>query len=167
MTTILAVFLRGSGCVGFCSARCYNAMPPEKRKGRSSNPDYARSDSHCDCICGGANHAMGLARSIKNRDRNIGLTLEAKQCFALEHGYAADDLVVIDRLSVHGYEKARRRADAMFDPKPLPLFECEGFGGKRRTERRRPARETQRGAGAVPSPNGITNTVKAPHPLRF
>ena len=38
-----------SGVVGRCDAKCYNAQHPE-----------------CECICGGANHGVGLARALEN-----------------------------------------------------------------------------------------------------
>lgn len=38
-----------SGCVGRCDARCYDAKLPD-----------------CDCICGGANHGVGLERAAAN-----------------------------------------------------------------------------------------------------
>jgi hypothetical protein len=153
MTTIIAVYDRHR-CLGFCSAKCYNALPPSQRKGRDGGK-YDRGDAVCDCICGGANHAMGLTRAIKNRARGVGLTLEAKQCFALEHGYAVDDLVVIDRLSVRDWNKARRLANETFNPTPLPLFECEGFGGNHLSEGRRTARG--RGEPWDIQHQGITN----------
>ena len=151
MTTIIAIYDRHR-CVGFCSAKCYNAMPIEKRKGRSNNPAYARSDSICDCICGGANHGMGLTRAVKNRQRRVGLTPEAKDAFAREHNLDPADLVVIDRLVVQSFYKARRLVNEAFNQKPLPLFECEGLGVTNLSEGRRRTRKAQHGAGTVPTP---------------
>lgn len=37
------------GCTGKCDANCYNATGPE-----------------CDCICGGANHGVGLKKAQEN-----------------------------------------------------------------------------------------------------
>ena len=38
-----------SGVVGRCDAKCYNAQHPG-----------------CECICGGRNHGVGLARALEN-----------------------------------------------------------------------------------------------------
>ena len=38
-----------SGVVGRCDAKCYNAQHPE-----------------CECICGGRNHGVGLARALES-----------------------------------------------------------------------------------------------------
>jgi len=37
------------GCVGRCDAKCHDA-----------------EGTHCDCICGGANHGAGLAQAMAN-----------------------------------------------------------------------------------------------------
>lgn len=39
----------GDHCIGKCDANCYNATHPE-----------------CDCICGGKNHGVGLAKAQDN-----------------------------------------------------------------------------------------------------
>lgn len=147
MTTIIAVYDRYH-CLGFCSAKCYNAMPLADLKGRGEK-NYPRCESVCDCICGGANHAMGLTRSIKNRARGIGLMAKDRERFAAEHGRQVEDIVVIDRLSVQDYEKARRMASEALDPSPLPLFECVGFGGNHLSEGRRTANGGRRGASST------------------
>ena len=46
--TLMAVST-SDGCVGRRDARCYNAHSPD-----------------CGCICGGANHGAGLARTVDN-----------------------------------------------------------------------------------------------------
>ena len=46
MTTVLAVY-NGEGCVGRCDAKCHEATTRE-----------------CDCICGGRNHGIGIARAL-------------------------------------------------------------------------------------------------------
>jgi hypothetical protein len=48
MATLIAVY-NSDGCVGRCDAKCYNA----KVEG-------------CDCVCGGANHGVGLAKAQDN-----------------------------------------------------------------------------------------------------
>lgn len=49
MTTLIAVY-NSDGCVGRCDAKCYDARP----------------GSSCDCVCGGANHAVGRAQAEAN-----------------------------------------------------------------------------------------------------
>ena len=48
VTTLIAVWTAG-GCAGSCDARCYTAVGEE-----------------CECICGGVNHAAGLAQAASN-----------------------------------------------------------------------------------------------------
>lgn len=48
MATLIAVYT-SSGCVGRCDAKCHDAQSPE-----------------CDCVCGGANHGVGIDQAIKN-----------------------------------------------------------------------------------------------------
>ena len=48
MTTLIAVY-NSSGVVGRCDAKCHNATHPD-----------------CDCVCGGANHGVGLKQAISN-----------------------------------------------------------------------------------------------------
>jgi hypothetical protein len=48
MTTLIKVY-NGDVCVGRCDGRCYDA-----------------DKSYCDCICGGANHGVGLDQAIFN-----------------------------------------------------------------------------------------------------
>jgi hypothetical protein len=121
MTSILTVYSRGRGFLGSCDARCYAAEMPSKTKGKMGR-QYARGDDGCRCICGGANHAMGLTRAIRNRNRRVGLRLGDRKRFALRFELPADDLVVVDRLSIKDVYAARRWAVSYFDPAPLPLF---------------------------------------------
>lgn len=46
---ILITKTDSSGHVRHCDEKCYNAHEPE-----------------CDCVCGGINHGIGLARAIAN-----------------------------------------------------------------------------------------------------
>lgn len=48
MTTLIAAY-DSDGCVGRCDAKCYNA-----------------TGEHCDCVCGGANHGVGLKQALEN-----------------------------------------------------------------------------------------------------
>jgi hypothetical protein len=48
MTTLIAYY-NSDGCVGRCDAKCYNAKGPK-----------------CECICGGANHGVGLKQAETN-----------------------------------------------------------------------------------------------------
>ncbi len=48
MTTLIAVY-NNDGCKGRCDTRCYEAR-----------------ELHCDCVCGGHNHGVGLERAVEN-----------------------------------------------------------------------------------------------------
>jgi len=48
MTTVISAY-NSSGCIGRCDAKCHVATHPD-----------------CDCICGGANHGVGLKQAIQN-----------------------------------------------------------------------------------------------------
>lgn len=48
MTTLMTIYTDGAK-VGQCDARCYNATSPA-----------------CSCICGGANHGVGLRKAAAN-----------------------------------------------------------------------------------------------------
>jgi len=50
MTTLIEAH-NSSGCIGRCDAKCYNAEHPD-----------------CQCICGGANHGVGLAKAVENTE---------------------------------------------------------------------------------------------------
>jgi hypothetical protein len=51
MTTLIAVY-NSDGCVGRCDAKCYNAKGDK-----------------CECICGGANHGVGLKQADANTQK--------------------------------------------------------------------------------------------------
>jgi len=53
MMAILIEVRNGSGIVGRCDARCYDAKSP-----------------HCDCICGGANHGKGKEAATENAKKH-------------------------------------------------------------------------------------------------
>jgi hypothetical protein len=44
-----------------CNARCYNG----------------KKETHCKCICGGANHAVGLEKALDNARRLFGMSEES------------------------------------------------------------------------------------------
>jgi hypothetical protein len=120
MTTVLAVHSRRR-CIALCDARCHNALQPTQLK--------EPRRSACECICGGANHGLGLNHAIHNISaRQVGLTPEALQAFAQRRGLNPDELLVIDRTRVREHQ-ARKLARKMLAPEPLvrgeDLFACE------------------------------------------
>lgn len=48
MATLIAAY-NSEGCIGRCDAKCYNAK-----------------SGICQCICGGANHGVGVNQAIDN-----------------------------------------------------------------------------------------------------
>lgn len=48
MTTLISVY-NSSGCIGRCDDKCHSATGPD-----------------CDCVCGGANHGVGLQKAMTN-----------------------------------------------------------------------------------------------------
>lgn len=120
MSTLVAVYAM-KGCVGICDARCYNAMQPTLLK--------EPRRSACQCICGGANHALGLDRAIKSIARGVGLSPEALQAFAKSRKLNADELVTIDRIRIQSAHRARKLSLELLNPTPLipgeDLFACE------------------------------------------
>lgn len=142
MTTLLAVYLRPGRCVGVCDARCYNAMQPSQLKEPRRNA--------CKCICGGANHGMGLGRAVKNcAERAVGQRRSDIEAFAQQRGFLPSALLVIDRLRANDYV-ARGLAKVRFDPAPIKpddLFYCEGLATAPTSEAPEPAL----GSGGEPS----------------
>jgi predicted RNase H-like HicB family nuclease len=59
MATLIAAY-NSDGCIGRCDAKCYNA-----------------TCDHCDCICGGANHGVGLKQAIQNTEEMAEKWIEA------------------------------------------------------------------------------------------
>jgi hypothetical protein len=53
MATLIAVYKQGK-CIGRCDAKCYAGKHP-----------------HCDCICGGANHGVGLKQASDNTQEMV------------------------------------------------------------------------------------------------
>jgi hypothetical protein len=122
MTSLLAVYHRDGRCVGYCGSGCYNALLPSQLKEPRRNA--------CVCICGGANHAAGRARAIKNHEKGVGIRRSDIEAYAQIIGENPDDLVVVDRLRVQSKDAARRLAVAMLHPKPIgsdDLFYCEAL----------------------------------------
>lgn len=72
MTTLIAAY-NSEGCIGRCDARCYNA-----------------TCGTCDCICGGANHGVGLKQAIDNTADYADKMLEA---YGLENPYERADVL--------------------------------------------------------------------------
>jgi hypothetical protein len=91
MTTVLAVY-NSEGCVGRCDANCYNATNP-----------------HCNCICGGKNHSLGLERAIQHNHEFVGLTDEDLKRFAEERGYDPQTLKVYDTLKTPARQIRKER----------------------------------------------------------
>jgi hypothetical protein len=58
---VILIEVRNSeGVVGRCDAHCYNAKEP-----------------HCECICGGKNHGVGLQRAIENTREQVEQWIES------------------------------------------------------------------------------------------
>lgn len=49
MSTMIAAYGSDGECMGRCDAKCYNA-----------------TCEHCDCICGGMNHGVGVNKATEN-----------------------------------------------------------------------------------------------------
>jgi hypothetical protein len=92
MTTVLAVY-NSDGCVGRCDKNCYDAVRP-----------------NCHCICGGVNHGQGLAQAVEHNKEQFGLRPEDLKRFADSHGFACEELRVVDRLRVPNRRSARKQA---------------------------------------------------------
>jgi hypothetical protein len=110
MTTLLGVYSQSRGCVGFCDKRCYDGMLPSRLKEPRRNC--------CICICGGANHGMGLERALRNIERGVGLSQADLVAFAELRGLDAGELVVLDRARLQSKYSAIRLAKEY-------LFTCE------------------------------------------
>jgi hypothetical protein len=95
MTTVVAVY-KFSGCVGRCDANCHEAKSPE-----------------CTCICGGANHGVGLKQAMANTARGIGLNGDYVASYAKLRGIT-ETMVSIDRVLLKGRAKALKRARKKF-----------------------------------------------------
>jgi hypothetical protein len=116
MTTVIGVYKRTGKrvkCVGVCNARCHDALQPTQLKEPRRNC--------CLCICGGANHGLGLEHAVANQARGIGMRPEDRVRFAHEHGYDPDDLVVINRMVTTEW-RARRLAYRRLLALPPPEY---------------------------------------------
>jgi hypothetical protein len=121
MTTLLSVHSK-QRCISTCDARCYNGMQPSELK-------EPRRDA-CICICGGANHGVGLNHAVYNvNTRGVGLRRADLEAYAFAHGHDPDELVVVDGLRSKTAYMARKRALQRLEPAPLvpgeDLFACE------------------------------------------
>src|SRR4051812_11990200 len=92
MTTIIAVY-NTARCISRCDATCYNAIHPK-----------------CRCICGGANHGKGEDKALENSAERIGLRPDDLRTFAAAHGFACEEVRVVDRLIVPDNRHARQQA---------------------------------------------------------
>ncbi|MFI7467386.1 hypothetical protein [Nonomuraea sp. NPDC049646] len=70
MSTLIALYL-GRALVGRCDANCYNGL-----------------DLRCTCVCGGANHGVGLAAAVAQTRQMVALWLDDRR----EDGWAFDDV---------------------------------------------------------------------------
>jgi alpha-galactosidase/6-phospho-beta-glucosidase family protein len=107
MATVVGVYKRTGNrvkCVGVCNGRCHEAMQPTQLKEPRRNA--------CMCICGGANHGLGLAHA---KWRRAGLRPADLARFAQEHGHNPEDLVVIDRMRTSEWT-ARKLARQVLQP---------------------------------------------------
>lgn len=86
MATVLAVY-DSDGCVGRCDARCHDAYLPA-----------------CDCICGGRNHGVGVARAVANTREHVEQLVGPEALAAFNHRHmlnatrveAGDDITQLD-----------------------------------------------------------------------
>jgi hypothetical protein len=106
MTTVIAVY-KHSGCVGRCDANCHQAKSPE-----------------CTCICGGANHGVGLKQAMANTARRVGLNDSDVETYTRLRGIT-DPVVAIDRLMLKGRAVALKRARKMIGEPTLPMFQAD------------------------------------------
>jgi hypothetical protein len=108
MACIMAVYNDKGRCISLCSARCYNAKPPS---------EWRKDDYHqpCCCVCGGANHAVGEIRALKNYQLGVGFRPDDLAAFAKRRGLDPKKLVVIDRLRTP-QDRAKKAALARLKP---------------------------------------------------
>jgi hypothetical protein len=122
MAVLMVVYDRKLRAVGFCNSKCYGAKTVDEIKHNHPNK--------CRCICGGANHAVGDARALKNYQAGIGTRPRDLSAFAQVHRLSEKDLVVVDRLT-HSRHAARKIARAHFTKKKsLPLFAYGRLGSQ-------------------------------------
>jgi len=67
MATLIATYDGEGKCTGRCDANCYNA------KG-----------GHCDCLCGGANHGVGVNQAVQNTRDLANTILQRTDAKAIE-----------------------------------------------------------------------------------
>jgi len=89
--TLIEVRGKGGELIGRCDARCYNAKEP-----------------HCECICGGRNHGVGLQKAIEQAREQAELEREAESMKTTEviHRYKpfGSGIEARCRLQVHRHE---------------------------------------------------------------
>jgi len=100
VTTVIAVY-KHSGCVGRCDANCHEAKSPE-----------------CTCICGGANHGVGIKQAMANTARGIGLNGDDVEAY-LKLKRITEPVVALDRVQLKGRAVALKRARKMISE---PVF---------------------------------------------
>jgi len=105
MTTVVAVY-KFSGCVGRCDANCHEAKSPE-----------------CTCICGGANHGVGLKQAMANTARGVGTRFEDIDAYMQLKGITYP-VVSIDRVMLKGRAVALKRARKIIGEPELPMFQA-------------------------------------------
>jgi hypothetical protein len=145
MTALLSVY-SATKFIGSCNQRCYDCKPPSET--------HKQTNCACFCICGGVNHAAGLARAVRNiTERNIGLRRSDLEDYARLRGLDPADLVVVNRLHYRTIDRAKRIARVRLrPPPPLPLFTCEALADA--TEERRGHEGSGGGGSQQPTPAG-------------
>jgi hypothetical protein len=148
MTSLLSVY-SADGYLGSCNARCYNCKQPSDTRSKTTT-------GACVCVCGGANHGVGLNRAMRNIvERHIGLRDSDLAAYAAINGKDPACLTVVNRLHYPTYYRAKKIARIRLrPPPPLPLFECNGLATAPISEAPEPA--SGPGAGAA------TNTASTP-----
>src|SRR5262245_54350010 len=123
MSVLLSVY-SSTRFLGSCNANCYDGKNPSELHDKNEH-------FPCSCICGGLNHAVGLARAMKNVSQGVGLSRADLEAYAQYRNLNnIDDLLVIDRTRVISDYMARRMAKARLNPTPVgpdDLFYCEAL----------------------------------------
>lgn len=158
MTSLFAVYNSKGKCISYCSAKCYNAKPPDQLAG---GVGHAKGNV-CDCICNGKNHAQGESVAFKNYQNGIGLRQQDLEAFAKYRDLDPKTLMVVDRLRVP-WRLAKTTALARLKPaQPGPLFEqseawqaedvCEGPTPVKGARRRKPTDTSHTEMASITNP---------------
>jgi hypothetical protein len=83
MATLIAAY-NSEGCIGRCDAKCYNATTED-----------------CTCICGGANHGVGIRKAEANTRELAENWMEA---YGLEHEVAHFDIPALAPQQIELFE---------------------------------------------------------------